>query len=49
MARCRREGFEEWLAEVGREIAIDHHHIADLGFPALGFAVVIGTLIYLLR
>jgi hypothetical protein len=39
----------EWIAEVGREVAIDHHHIAEYGPPALVVVVVIGTVLYLVK
>lgn len=40
---------EDLVGEIAREIGMENHHIAEYGLPALGFAVIVGTLIWLLR
>lgn len=40
---------EDWFSEVAHEVGIEHHHILEKGLPALGFAVVLGTIIFLAR
>jgi hypothetical protein len=41
--------YEELVYEVAREIGIENHHIAELGPPALLFAIGVGVVTWLVR